>query len=199
MIEKFADHHEGARGCTDCGVRHVACRSLARMEHKSRKQWAFGSIALVLLGGYAAIEHGSASMSSEPPPPSGLVPQPLVAEPFEMEADAPVESDWLSCFIQARDELLLSDSNALELCRGAISIAPVACFEAAQNQVGLFDEEIIELCRCAVSVEPAACFERGSRQTALTPQELLELCSATTVRNLWPSCTPMAAPVPSYP
>lgn len=120
------------------------------------------------------------------------------APPVPGAPEAELEPDSsLTCFLAARERLLLLDSRAIELCTGAASTGPVACFEAAESETNLLDTQIIELCRCANSPEPAICFERGESNSFLTNDQLIALCSPITTLRLRRNCAPVTPIIPA--
>lgn len=100
-------------------------------------------------------------------------------------------SPSLDCFEQARDEATMSESDALLLCRGAVSSAPLQCFSRAQDETFLADREIFELCRCAGSTEPVDCYTKAQEDTFLPQRRIIELCGAVVTNNLYANCAPV--------
>jgi hypothetical protein len=110
-----------------------------------------------------------------------------VQEPAEAD---PAPDAALSCYELARTQLQLNDRTAFQLCRGAVSVAPVQCYQAGRARTRLVDYQITLLCRCASSSAPVTCFERGIKTTYLLDSQLLQLCSATTTQQVRGNCVP---------
>jgi len=111
-------------------------------------------------------------------------PEPGAAPPL------PPPDAAVSCFVRARNELMLNERTAFLLCRNAGSDAPVQCYQAARSRTRLLDWQITTLCRCAASGAPVACFERGAKTTFLIDDQLVLLCSATATQQVRGNCVP---------
>jgi hypothetical protein len=151
-----------------------------------------GALGLSLAAMHAGVEqerHARADVDGDTrtAPPSLLGPRRAHAQQTSEST-----GDWVSCYIEARNELLLGMNAAEKLCRGATSNAPVSCFERARRETVLTTNQVVTLCRCASSTAPAECFDRGREHTNLVPRKLVNMCAATTTRRLWPSCIPIA-------
>lgn len=96
-----------------------------------------------------------------------------------------------TCFIQARRQTRLLDTQMFQLCQGAPTPGPVACFVAARRDLMFTDPQRIALCRCAISTEPVACVEMLERETWLTDAEMLQLCAPTLSGALLSNCRPV--------
>ena len=58
---------------------------------------------------------------------------------------------------------------------------PLACYNKAQNKTLLTNEQAITLCRCATSTAPVDCYTEATRSTTLQPEQVLELCVGSAV------------------
>jgi hypothetical protein len=151
-----------------------------------------GALGLSLATAHVGIEHGRHARTGVDGA-THAAPRPQLG-PGRAHAQQTSEStgDWVSCYIEARNQLLLGMNAAEKLCRGATSNAPVSCFERGRRASVLTANQIVTLCRCAKSTAPAECFDRGREQTNLMPRKLVNMCAATTTQRLWPSCIPIA-------
>jgi hypothetical protein len=80
------------------------------------------------------------------------MPWPLVAARFRGSVE---------CVERALDRTLLTDVEAMHLCRGSGSLAPVECFEVGDDATLLDDRDLVELCApvmpsAPIAVPPAA-------------------------------------------
>jgi hypothetical protein len=86
----------------------------------------------------------------------------------------------LACYKDASERLLLTNTQALQLCVGAASPAPSSCFSAATNQAGLTDLDGVRLCEGATSDAPAYCVARLQQTTGYDTATIVEYCAAST-------------------
>ena len=85
----------------------------------------------------------------------------------------------LACYKAASERLMLTNTQALELCVGAASPAPSSCFSAATSQTGLTDVDAVRLCEGATSDEPAYCVARLQRTTGYDTATIVSYCEAS--------------------
>jgi hypothetical protein len=56
------------------------------------------------------------------------------------------------CVETALDRTALTNDDAVRLCAGAVSTAPVACYELGKNETALTNSDIVDLCTLVVLV-----------------------------------------------
>lgn len=116
--------------------------------------------------------------------------QPGNAPPGSAQQQPPPADAALACYALAHETLQLAQTNAVMLCTGAVSGAPVQCFQSGRNSTRLLDEQLATLCRCASSDGPVGCYVQGLNSTFLTDDQLVAFCNATATQQLRPNCAP---------
>jgi hypothetical protein len=68
---------------------------------------------------------------------------------------------------------------------------PVDCYLRASRELMLTDDEAIVLCRCSESAEPVTCWDRLRRQSNITNNQITALCAPTIALGLIGNCRPV--------
>jgi hypothetical protein len=89
-----------------------------------------------------------------------------------------------------RTDLLVGQQQRLCFATPSPS-APIDCYLEATQTLLLTDPQAVELCRCSATVQPARCVHDLRREARLTDPELVAMCAPTTTLGLRADCTPI--------
>lgn len=120
--------------------------------------------------GFCVVATSSAALLS---PADSFARQPERSVEGQPEDAAPGE---LEC-IEAAKGILLEERDALKLCGGATSRAPVACFKRADRLTLLEETLLVDLCTCAASTKPADCYVTTDEKVDLSEREIVAMCN----------------------
>ncbi len=139
-----------------------------------RSAYTLGVVAALPLAALVAFGLSDSMSSAEPG-----------AEPTQAQTAAP-----LACFAAAKDDTMLDDGQARDLCQGSQTTWPVRCYSASQDQTAMSEHNGISLCQCAKSIRPVTCYIQADYDTNLSDYEIVQMCSARALNRVFlPYCT----------